>query len=73
MAAIFKPQTEAEIRAALASKCNLILDPNLRQACLKIAATKPLTSAPSSPIPPWTIKFAAVLGVFALYKYVMRR
>lgn len=66
MAAIFKPQTEAEIRAALASKCNIIPDPSLKAACLKLAATGPITEKPA--VPRWAIGLGAAAAAYVLWR-----
>jgi len=69
MAAIFKPQTEAEIRTALASKCNLILEPLAKQTCLAVAQSGQVTTNPPKPaIPRWAIVLAAGGAAYVLWR-----
>jgi hypothetical protein len=69
MAATFRAQTEAELRAALASKCNLILEPLARQACLAVAQSGQITTNPPKPaIPTWAIALAAGGVAYVLWK-----
>jgi len=70
MAATFRAQTEAELRAALASRCNYVLNPILKKTCLEVAASGALTTnpPPAAKIPTWAVVLAAAGAGYVLWK-----
>jgi hypothetical protein len=66
VSAIFQPQTEAQIRAALASKCNL-LPLQAQEACRQLAASGPIVEKKPA-VPAWLLVAGGVTLAYLLFR-----